>query len=320
MTPEKLGAMPILKISGISIALGSFLEEQGNLVEAYKVYEQSLQDVKQSARVPEERMRAVTLAQRCGDLAGIKEVAQSVSLDRPNAATSLAEEHLEWSVEELLRLAVSDVERAKATSKADSAIMLADLELPPWVSGATLGASLEALGQLYAKQGRSEYAIPLYVQCINLLMPANKESRKREPTVSDRCQTGILMNNIAQLLVDADKSKAKVDEATSWALKGLDIVAFALRGAGWDGKEGRGFKNIESNDETRTNQVKGLCWTAEVALLINLAELARIKKDDCKARELFQRTYLKADQYGMREVRSRAAQALSELERTIGRK
>jgi tetratricopeptide (TPR) repeat protein len=310
--------MPLLKISGISIALGSFLEEQGNLVEAYKVYQDSLQYVKENAVLPEERLRAVSLAQKCGDLAGIKEVTQGLtgSIILQEESTSLAEEHLRWSVEELLRMAVPDQERAKALSNPDSALMLADLELPPWISGATLGASLEALGQLYASEKRSEYAIPLYIQSINLLMPANKESRKRDPTVSERCQTGILMNNIAQLLVDADKSSVKVDEASTWAVKGLDIVAYALRGTGWDGKEGKGFKKIEGTDEARTNQVKGLCWTAEVALLCNLAEMARIKKDDCKAREIYQKVYVKADRYGMREVRNRAAQALSELERS----
>ena len=315
--------MPLLKISGISIALGSLLEDEGRLNEAYQVYSESLQDVKEKGSLPEERIRAVALAQRCGDLALIKEVAQSIFSTAPSLedSSSLAEDHLRWSVEELLRLAVSEKDRTEAVSNPESSLILADLNLPPWISGATLGASLEALGQLYASQGRSDYAIPLYLQTINLLMPANKSSRSREPTVSERCRTGILMNNVAQLLVDADKSGAKVDEAVAWALKGLDIVGYALRGAGWDGKPGKGFKNVESGNDNRANEVKGQCWTAEVALLSNLGELARLKKDDCKAREMFQRVYMKADVYGMREVRSRAAQALSELERSgVGKK
>lgn len=264
-------------------------------------------------------MRAVALAQKCGDLATIKEVASALKEEKlllPDT-TSLAEDHLRWSVEELLRLAIPDAERERIMStSSDGAVLLADLELPSWISGSTLGASLEALGQLYASQGRSEYALPLYIQSINMLMPANKASRKREPTVAERCRTGILMNNVAQLLVDTDKSASKVEEASSWAIKGLDIVGYALRGAGWDGKAGQGFKKVEgSGDENRRNEVKSICFTAEVALLINLAELARMKKDDCKARELFQRVYVKADAYGMRDARSRAAQALSELER-----
>jgi hypothetical protein len=223
---------------------------------------------------------------------------------------------LRWSVEELLRLAISEQDRSDTLSNPEGgALILADLDLPPWISGTTLGASLEALGQLYASQGRSEYAIPLYIQTINLLMPGSKSSRSRDPTVAERCRTGILMNNVAQLLIDADKSSAKVDEATSWALKGLDIVSFALRGAGWDGKAGQGFKNVEKTDDLRTREVKGQCWTAEVALLSNLAEMARMKKDDCKARSLFQQAYMKADMYGIREARSRAASALGDLER-----
>jgi tetratricopeptide (TPR) repeat protein len=322
MPPEKLGEMALLKVSGISIALGSLLEEQGKLNEAYVIFSDSLRQVREKGSSPEERMRAVALAQRCGDLASIEEVSQLLSDTVPTLAdsSSLAEDHLRWSVEELLRLTVSDTDRSEALSNPESPLILADLDLPPWISGATLGASLEALGQLYASQGRSEYAIPLYVQAINLLMPANKASRTRDPTVSERCRTGILMNNIAHLLIDADKSSAKVDEATTWALKGLDIVGFALRGARWDGKKGKGFTNVVASDEARTNEVKGQCWNAEVALLSNLGEMARLKKDDCKARDMFQRTYMKADMYGMREYRSRAAQALSELERSINEK
>ncbi|UZJ52655.1 hypothetical protein CBS101457_001975 [Exobasidium rhododendri] len=323
MSLEKLGKMPLLKVSGISIALGSLLEEQGKLKEAYQIYSESLQYMEEKGKTPEERIRAVALAQRCGDLAAIKEVSEALLPETIPAhveASSLAEHHLRWSVEELLRLAVSEKDRMEALSNPESGLVLADLELPPWIEGATLGASLEALGQLYASQGRSEYAIPLYVQAINLLMPANKASRTSEPTVAERCRTGILMNNIAQLLTDADKSGSKVDEAATWALKGLDIVGYALRGAGWDGKEGKGFKKIEAGDDARTNEVKGQCWHAEVALLSNLGEIARMKKDDCKAREMFQRAYMKADLYGMREYRSRAAQALSELERTTSPK
>lgn len=41
-----------------------------------------------------------------------------------------------------------------------------------------------------------------------------------------------------------------------------------------------------------------------------------MNKDDCKARSFWQRAYQRADTYGMREARSRAAQGLSQLERT----
>lgn len=124
------------------------------------------------------------------------------------------------------------------------------------------------------------------------------------------------MNNIAQLIIDARDVHGKIDDSLAWALRGLDIVAFTLRGTGWDQKGGQGIKNVQGDDERRTNEVKALCYTAEVALLINLGELSRIKKNDCKAREFFQKAYVRSDLYGMREARSRAAQALSELEQS----
>lgn len=312
---ERLGSDALLKVSGISIALGAVLEQNGDLRKAYDVHAEALQDVQALGRTPEERLRAVALAQRCGDLASIKEVRDSFSISSDQ--TPRAEEHLRWSVEELLRLAVPEETRQQILQGKQEALLLSDLELPNWVSDITLGAALEALGQQYAAQGKASYAVPLYLQAINILMPSDKEKRKHNPTVAERCRAGILMNNVAQLMVDAQEGKpAKVDDAQAWAMRGLDIVTFALRGTGWDQKGGQGFKNVEQSDDRRTGEVKGQCWTAEVALLINLGELARMKKDDCKARELFQRAYVRADVYGMREARSRCAQALSELERT----
>jgi len=313
---EKLGEDRLLKLTGISISLGSVLEESGHLRKAYDVYAEALQDVIRNAKSPAERMRAIALSQKCGDLANIREVRDSFSLG--SGSVSKAEEHLRWSVEELLRLAIPDETRQNIVQGKTGAIYVSDLELPPWINETTLGASLESLGQFYAAQGRSSFAIPLYLQAINVLMPGEKEKRKYNPTVAERCRAGILMNNVAQLLVDSEEAaqtQPKTEEAIQWAMRGLDIVSFALRGTGWDGKGSPGFKNVESGDERRTNEVKGQCWTAQVALLINLGELSRLRKDDCKSREFFQRAYQQADLYGMREARSRCAQALSELER-----
>lgn len=334
---EQLGTNPLLKISGIGIALGSCLEDAGRLKEAYEAYNDTLEWTRSRAKTGNDRLRAVALAQRCGDFAGIKEL--QVELPGPSRAaqadgvTSLAEEHLRWSVEEMLRLAVPEETRARVLgggghemqsteAQQQDGVVLADLPLPPWLSTATLGASLESLGQLYAAQGRRTYAVPLYVQAINLLMPPHQTKRKQSPTVADRCRTGILMNNVAQLLVDAKDESRKVDDATAWAMRGLDIVAYVLRGTGWDQKGTQGVRTVESGgaDEARSNEVKATCWTAEVALLINLGELSRLRRDDCKAREFFQRAYVRSDTYGMREARARCAQALSELETSGGEK
>lgn len=322
---ERFGDDALLKVSGISIALASCLENSGDYLSAYEAYTDSLNWVRIHATTAEERLRAVALAQKSGDLAKIPEVATllpplSSGRDENGTITSHAEQHLRWSVEELLRLAIPPETRSKVLEgNGDSQpVVLAELDLPPWLDSVSLGASLEALGQLYASQRRSALAIPLYIQAINLLMPpkSSADQKPKNPTVAERCRTGILMNNIAQLIIDARDVHGKIDDSLAWALRGLDIVAFTLRGTGWDQKGGQGIKNVQGDDERRTNEVKALCYTAEVALLINLGELSRIKKNDCKAREFFQKAYVRSDLYGMREARSRAAQALSELEQS----
>lgn len=354
MDRAKLEPNALLKLSGLFIALGSFFEEQGRLLEAYDAYHDGLDFVQEQATTGEERMRGVAIAQKLGDLARIAEVArelpplsQSAAAEEDGGVTSVAEKHLRWSVEELLRLLPVVPQKnqpGQEITNREEATLLSDLDLPPWVSRTSLGASLEALGQLYAAQGRAEYAVPLYIQALDLLMPSDKAKRRQqgrgEPTASERCRAGILMNNVAQLLVDdrgAKDGPPKVHEALSWAIKGLDIVAYTQRAAGWDGKAGQGVGTVVESDAVRTQQVRNECAAAEVALLWNLGELSRVglsflslffsatvanarytqmNKDDCKARSFWQRAYQRADAYGMREARSRAAQGLSQLERT----
>lgn len=118
------------------------------------------------------------------------------------------ERWLTYAVEELLRI-IRD-ETAKATlvvegdseSKDNTPLMLAELEMPPWVTKTDVGAPLEALGRFYAREGNVEcvqvvsvvvetdggfsYAVPLYLQAVSLLVPPS--SSKKKSTSEERCR------------------------------------------------------------------------------------------------------------------------------------
>ncbi|KAK0566339.1 hypothetical protein OC844_000800 [Tilletia horrida] len=319
-----LGSKATLKTTGIAIAYAAMLEREGELLEAYKVYSDALdeillrgsfdpslasdekegqgqsqgagagagepgtQSVRERAqararyervRSPEERMRAVAIAQRLGDLALRAEVRDAL-VNAGAWGAEPAEEHLQWSVEELLRLVVpasgSAAKMAAAGGQgkdADGTAWLTELELPKWVTRTDVGASLEALGAFYASRNNIEYAVPLFLQALALLLPPSSPlsasaggpvpeqtlasklaaggDRRAPPTTAERCHAGVLMNNLAQLFVQVPESsplrRAGLDSPTSsasdsvgplgqglaWASRGLDVVQTAQAGCGW---------------------------------------------------------------------------------------
>jgi len=137
-----------MKISGIAIALGGFLEEQGNAGAAYEVYEEAFGDLRSDYATLSgvEKMRVIVLAQKSG------EMAQLIGEKSLNA-----EERLGWAVAELLKMA------SKPSGQSSPSITDKDLELPSWITNVDLGASMENLGLLYLKQGNAESVAVLYV-------------------------------------------------------------------------------------------------------------------------------------------------------------
>ncbi|PWN43148.1 hypothetical protein IE81DRAFT_322661 [Ceraceosorus guamensis] len=331
MEGGELGKDANLKISGISIALGSLLEEHEQLVAAYDVYNDALarlRDESTGANSGPERMRAVAIAQRLGDLASTTEVSAHLAqqphlgVTQPSDAQDAAEAHLVWSVEELLRLSVPDDVRKgvlQATSdEASAGVTLSELQLPAWVQPSELGASLEALATLYANRGRAEYAAPLYLQAISLLLPP-PEQRKRNATAAERCRAAVMMSNLSLIFLQAAPKGAAGEEGRSqgriWAEKGLSIVEKTNAMAGWAGEKPKA-KVEGGQDEERVRQVRAECASAETTLLFNLGFMSELASDPCQARKYFQRAYKRADDNGLREARSHAAEALSRLERS----
>lgn len=153
---------PHLKLSGIAIALAEVLESSNRPSEAYETYSAALAQLRASQATGKlsgkERMRAVALAHKLGEMAEVYQ-----------RGAEEAEEFLTFAVEEVLRIikdgqAGIEVE-AKGKERAEEdevGTMLAELELPWWVSKIDVAAPLEALGRFYAQEGKSEYVFPIF--------------------------------------------------------------------------------------------------------------------------------------------------------------
>lgn len=283
---EQLGDAALLKLSGLSIALGSFLESEGRAMEAYDVYAASLEllQAPDGAQTGPERMRAVALAQKCGDLAQLPDVGRA--LIKGGEERDMAETHLVWSVEELLRLTVPAEKReaalaaspATAGTEEDASIKLSELPLPKWVKPAELGASLEALAGFYSAKGQAQLAAPLYLHALSILFPP-REGRTRNATAAERCRAATLMSNLALVFIASapnDKSSTNQrarEQARHWASRGLATVEKTNAMAGWDGKKPTA-KVVGEAD--RADQVRGQCLSTELVLLYNLGHLGEV--------------------------------------------
>ncbi|PWZ03208.1 hypothetical protein BCV70DRAFT_197439 [Testicularia cyperi] len=378
----------MLKISGIAIALASLLEQEGQVTAAYDVLQDAWEELTlqgqyqplstSEKRTDRDRMRAVAVAQKLGQLGQLPEVrvemlstptnddakdvapgqAQQSTVKRASLTGTAesedpSEKWLVWSVEELFRLILpADVrEKALAAARApenaagqqttakpeavdlnradpslaatpSEQISLADLDLPPWVSKLDILASIETLGTFYSMHKVPEFAVPLYLQALSILLP-----KTGTPTASERCKAGLVMNNLSQLL-----SHTNVDGATKWANKGLQIVESTVQKAGFENQPrtaGTGAVAasatatatatassavVESSDE-RTQEVKQECLGVKLTLLYNLGVLSDMANDKCQARTYFQKAYLLADKTGFTAAKTKAAESLARLER-----
>lgn len=334
---EKLGKDPLLKTTGIAIALSAVLEEQGAWQEAIQVYLDALEEVRQTQqgasepkRTPQEWMRAVALAQKIGDIAQKPGVHAPSMAHGPKTITEEpCESYLAWSVEEMMRL-------VRGPSK--EPVHLEDLPLPPWVDRQDLGASVEALGAFYASRGMAEYAVPLYVQAISMLLPTRRNrdaaNDSPPPTVAERCYAAILMNNISQALTQFHTDPGTMQRAIAWAMKGLDLVSLTsfragflsdmpseerdwlLQFSGLDPQRIGGVaKTVEAESDVRLAHVKQQCLGTQFVLLYNLGMFYSMQNDKATARTLFRRAMRQADRMQLRDARSQCARAIARLDR-----
>jgi hypothetical protein len=86
-----------------------------------------------------------------------------------------------------------DVSKPRKADSDEDAILVGELGLPKWVTKTDLGGTLETLGNLYARKGNVEYAMPLYLQTISLLLPP-PQVRTQEPSTGDKCHAATIVS------------------------------------------------------------------------------------------------------------------------------
>ncbi|GAC72571.1 hypothetical protein PANT_7c00162 [Moesziomyces antarcticus T-34] len=292
-------------------------------------------------QLPEVRIELLNRAKQAPiqDAAEAKDDAKlfRFSLTGTAASEDPAERWLVWSVEELFRLilpadvhasALAAAAAPPAASKDKSApapkatltevepptsISLADLDLPAWVTKLDVLSSVEALGTFYAAKSVPEFAVPLYLQALSILLPPSTPSANRSaPTASERCKAGLIMNNLSQLL-----SGSNIKDASKWALKGLEITDTTVQKAGFESQPSAGVEVVQSSQE-RTNEVRLECLGVKLTLLYNLGVLSDMAGDKCSARVYFQKTYALASKLegpAFTVAKNKAAESLARLER-----
>jgi len=125
------------------------------------------------------------------------------------------EGHLVYAVETLLKI----LKTITPQDREDRSLALVDLSLPNWISVTDVVAPFEALGTFYARSGRVEYALPLYLQALSVILPP-----KATPSDEDRCRGAHLMNSISEVLVKTNARGETLDQAMAWANKGLEVI------------------------------------------------------------------------------------------------
>ncbi|KAI0760396.1 hypothetical protein C8Q74DRAFT_224617 [Fomes fomentarius] len=188
---------PHLKLSGIAIVLAEVLESANRPGEAYETYSTTLAQLRaaQSKLSGRERMRAVALAYKLGEMAEVYQ-----------RGPEEAEHFLTFAVEEVLRIIKDEASASSISGRGkekeedgEAGAMLAELELPWWVRKVDVAAPLEALARFYASEGKPEYSTTLYLQAIGILMqpPPGRE----DADVEDRCRAAQVMNNLSDIMV-----------------------------------------------------------------------------------------------------------------------
>ncbi|KAF8741170.1 Tpr protein, partial [Rhizoctonia solani] len=300
LTPEQLGGQYHLKISGIAIALAAVLEKQNDLRGANEVYARAFADILRAPPPPApapvlsgpERMRVVSLSLKLGEIA-----AKFGQLEEE-------EKYLVFGTEEILRMMkeASGALPSPGNENVNEGGPQQDLVLPSWVSHTDAGAVLERLAEFYSRTGRSDYAVPLYLQAISILLPPPK-SQLQAPSILDRCRGALLMNNLAEIFASPSPSrKANIEQATAWAKKGL-AVAQKARG---EIAPSSSKKTDSSPDDPLTT-----CESVLAVLMYNLGMLSEKKDDVAGAKVLFKQALDQSKIAGFEEGEIEAQKAIA---------
>ncbi|KAL0057941.1 hypothetical protein AAF712_015405 [Marasmius tenuissimus] len=284
---SSLGALPYLKLTGIAVSLADVLDVADKPQAAYDVLEEAIGILRREEVEPtlegQERLRGVALASKLGELAE--------QLGKPREEE---ERWKVWAVEEVLRVVKSEVDADEKTT-----MDLPMMPLPPWIRKADVGAPLEQLGAFYAKSGRLDYAMPLYLQAISLLIPPLPKKSSPE----ERCRGAQLMGNLSELLMrnanesrsDPTQAAQRIHQAEAWASQSLAVLQKARGELGSSAKE-------------------GICEMAYAAALFNVAAFKEMASDLPTARKLYKEGLDQSRAINMQEGIVEGSDALRRLD------
>ncbi|KAI6124575.1 hypothetical protein EDD16DRAFT_556538 [Pisolithus croceorrhizus] len=302
MPPSMLSPSAYLKLSGIASVLAEVSPER----KAREV----LEDVWNRGDGPLQGSSADDWASYTpADEERIRRVAVACKLAELSQERDEDEKWLVWAVEEVLKLAgaglqkkPTDTDGSTDAQSQPAQVILAELKLPPWMSKDDLGAPLAALGNVYARKGKLDYAMPLYLQAISLLLPPGMQN----VSIQDRCEAAQLMNNLSELIMRRPPTPEIRHQAEAWARKALDVIEGAgkmpLPRSGWFGY------SEDTSARSTCDQVLGV-------VLFNIGMLREMDSDKKAARTLFEKSVQQCGKVGMDEGVLQAKEAL----RRVGR-
>ncbi|KAH6918040.1 hypothetical protein BKA70DRAFT_1554198 [Coprinopsis sp. MPI-PUGE-AT-0042] len=326
MDIEKLGNDAYLKTTGIAIALAGIYESDGKLSDAYRVLIEALQHLQRGPPSPSgatkkqrvdmepattmedivskvafgslrsnlsqaERMRAVAISYK------LSELAEELGVPKDEE-----EKWLVYTVETVLkhvmqRSGVAEVvvqEKDPKTGQIveESADVFEQLELPRWVLKHDLAAPFEALGAFYARSGNINYAMPLYLQAIAILIPPPPQVSSAD----DQCRASQIMANISELILRASTPPDSptpppeaLRQAESWASKAMEVAARVRKGS---------------------FMTHSVCEYAYAFALFNLGSIKEMSGNETEAKELYARTLEHSRAIGFEEGIVNAKDAL----------
>ncbi|KAJ7439319.1 hypothetical protein FB451DRAFT_1302131 [Mycena latifolia] len=276
---EEFKTEPYLRLTGIAVDLAGELEEDGKTQEAFGLYSDALNLIL-NTKSPEllsgpERLRAISLAVKLGQLADTC------------AVPAEEEERIRvWAVEEILKL-LTEIQGSSSTGEAPQPLDFVKLKLPRWMTKTDVSVPLQELGDFYGRVGKLEYALPLYLQGITLLVYGEPPSSSEET-----CQGAQLMNNIAELVIrhpTAERQKY----AEAWAQKALSVLQATRK---------------------NTKEPISTCEQALSVALFNAGMLRELAGDQQRARSLFKSAFEQSKLSGLDEGVTVAKEAIARLD------
>ncbi|EMD35357.1 hypothetical protein CERSUDRAFT_124695 [Gelatoporia subvermispora B] len=359
--PETLGDHVHLKLSGIAAALGGVLEDAKRMRDACDVYRAALgllldpsslppfepSDAPDAAAAkaaaerprtlppltPEDHLRAASLAHHLAEL--LSEYKDPTWT--PREAREQEERWRTCAVEEAIRAVRGATPSAAAPSQPplshpttpekggeseEVQAMLSELELPVWMRRTEVSAPLEALGRFYTQEGKVEYAVPLYLEALQILMPPalSLQAQGRVPSIAERCRGAQIMNNLSEVQLAGPQgptSHAR-EAAQRWSRQALETARRARAEVPEPSSSKGWFSRLFSKDDRRDDELEeGLetCQATVVAALFNLGSLLEMSGNVTEAQGMYTQSWEEARAIGMKEGMREARTALRRLER-----